>query len=219
MQNVLVVRKDPIWVKIADFDISKRAVEGETQLRSRVGTEGYMAPETLGFIEDENQSSSYTNAVDIWSLGCLVYYVLTGKAPFQNSVSLRDYAWEAMEFPEKDLIQKRVSGSGREFIRKMLASEPKDRPVASTGLVQKWAITAFEEPGLDSNEEIRDESSTEPGTTESSTYANQTDSARTTSPGPSLPTVQTLPLDNTEDDEDVVSFKGKPFPQYQKLTR
>ncbi|PKY00610.1 kinase-like protein, partial [Aspergillus campestris IBT 28561] len=202
-QNVLVVCKDPIWVKIADFDISKRALEGETQLRSRVGTEGYMAPETLGFIDDGNQSSSYTNAVDIWSLGCLVYYALTGNAPFQNSVSLRDYAWEAMEFPEKDLIQKRVSRSGREFIKKMLALEPKDRPVASAGLIQEWAITSFEEPGLDSNEEIRDENPTESGTTESSISTNQTDSTRTTSPGPSLPTVQTIPLDNTEDDEDV----------------
>ena len=168
-----------------------------------------MAPETLGFLDDGNQSSSYTNAVDIWSLGCLVYYILTGNTPFQNSVSLRDYAWEAIEFPERNLIQKRVSGSGRDFIRKMLASEPKERPVASTGLIQEWVITAFEEPGLVSSEETRYENPTE-GTAESSTFTNQTDSTRATLPGPNLPIVQTLPLDNTKDDEDVVFITDSP---------
>ena len=207
MQNVLVVRKDPIWVKIADFDISKRALEGETQLRSRVGTEGYMAPETLGFIDDGNQSSSYTNAVDTWSLGCLVYYTLTGKPPFQNSVSLRDYAWEAMEFPEEALIQKRVSRSGREFIKNMLASEPQDRPVASTGLIQEWVIISFEEPGSHSSEETQDEYPTEPDTAEFSTSADATDSTRTTSPGPGLPQAQALPPESTDDDGEVVCIE------------
>lgn len=200
----MVVRKDPIWVKIADFDISKRALEGETQLRSRVGTEGYMAPETLGFIDDGSQSSSYTNAVDIWSLGCLVYYTLAGKPPFENSVSLRDYAWEALEFPEQPLIQKRVGGSGREFIKKMLASEPQNRPVASTDLIKEWVITAFEEPGVHSSEATQDACLTELDTAESSTSTNPTNSTRATSPGPILPVIQSLPLENTDDDEDVV---------------
>ena len=44
-QNVLVAEKDPVHVKLADFGISKQT-EG-TELKTQVGTFGYMAPEVL----------------------------------------------------------------------------------------------------------------------------------------------------------------------------
>jgi serine/threonine protein kinase len=57
-------------VKIADFGISKLSPKDITQPRTKAGTDGYMAPECFG-INNQTTKSSYTHAVDIWSLGCL----------------------------------------------------------------------------------------------------------------------------------------------------
>jgi serine/threonine protein kinase len=68
------------WVKIADFGISKRAVEGLTGLHTLTGTQGFTAPEVLGYgpINDP-PDILYTNAVDIWSTGVIALLVLTGE--------------------------------------------------------------------------------------------------------------------------------------------
>lgn len=74
LQNVLVACKEPIWVKITDFGISKD--EKETLLQTSCGTPGYLAPELV------MRRDCYTNAVDIWALGCLLYQILTSELPF-----------------------------------------------------------------------------------------------------------------------------------------
>lgn len=135
-----MVRKDPIWVKTSDFGISKRVLDGETELRTRAGTEGYVAPEIFGLLDDQREDSSYTSAVDIWSLGCLLYYILTKSPPFPTYGSLRDYCWAPSKFPEEPLIARNVGASGRQFIKDFLALEPADRPKASVGLVSRWVI-------------------------------------------------------------------------------
>lgn len=135
------MQKDPIWVKIGDFGISKLALEDKTELRTRAGTEGYMAPEVLGLLDDEREDSSYSCAVDIWSLGCFVHYSLTKTAPFATYVSLRDFCWGLSTFPESLLVEQGVSWSGREFIKELMALQPYERPLASKGFISNWVIT------------------------------------------------------------------------------
>ena len=55
-QNVLVVHTGPDywWVKIADFGISKRVIDGHTALRTQMGTPAFQAPEILGFVLPNN---------------------------------------------------------------------------------------------------------------------------------------------------------------------
>ena len=132
--------KDPIWVKIGDFGISKRVEEGETDLRTRAGTDGYIAPEVLALFDDAKEDSIYTSAVDMWSLGCLLHYALTKKTPFLTHMSLRDYCRGKSEFPEASLIEQKVSSSGRQFIKNLVALQPCDRPKASTSLMSNWVI-------------------------------------------------------------------------------
>lgn len=67
-------------VKITDFGSSKLVVDG-TALRSEVGTQSYMAPEIIGLLGDHQV---YSNAVDMWSLGCLVYAIVTGETLFPH---------------------------------------------------------------------------------------------------------------------------------------
>src|SRR5436190_18197749 len=96
MQNIFVVEKPASelrrWVKIGDFGVSKRITNNETGLRTIVGTPHFQAPEITGYVEEE--SSGYSNAVDMWSLGCVIYILLARQVPFPNFPSLKKFAKE-----------------------------------------------------------------------------------------------------------------------------
>lgn len=92
--NIIVMKKASInepkdgarpEVKIIDFNIAKffsfedMVVGGGKflfRMHTETGTVNYRAPEII------NQGSPYTEAVDIWSLGCLLYRMVEGKDPF-----------------------------------------------------------------------------------------------------------------------------------------
>ena len=49
----------------------------------RLGTLSYMAPELL----TPDRKSSYNSSVDMWALGCLTYFLLTGETPFKGKTN------------------------------------------------------------------------------------------------------------------------------------
>ena len=48
-----------------------------------VGSPYYMAPEVLQRDNQEAQGVGYNEKADIWSVGCIVYELITGKVPFE----------------------------------------------------------------------------------------------------------------------------------------
>ncbi|XRM44640.1 hypothetical protein ABZX51_007759 [Aspergillus tubingensis] len=139
-ENVLVFQKTPMKVKITDFGVSKRALEGQTEHRTACGTMGFMAPEVLHLVDDTKEDSTFTSAVDIWSLGCLLYYILTKQTPFSKYELLRDYAKGRTAFPDGHLKEYHVSRQGRKFIERLLDPLPEARPSASVDLTNDWTI-------------------------------------------------------------------------------
>lgn len=135
IQNILVVSVSPIVVKITDFGISKHFGEN-TELQTMVGTSGYAAPEIWGHISSD--TSVYTSAVDIWSLGCLIYAVIVGKPPFRDPRDLRDYVQSRIRFPRKELIGKGTSLTAIRFISDLMRIWPDDRLTAEQALDSKW---------------------------------------------------------------------------------
>ena len=72
-------------VKIVDFGIAKLlGVTGPTQTGTTLGTVAYMSPEQVAGDEADQQS-------DVWSLGAVLYEMLTGKQPFTG-----DNHWAVM---------------------------------------------------------------------------------------------------------------------------
>lgn len=63
-----------IWLKLIDFDISTEQKKWNHSVTTVMGTTPYAAPEILDFRHP-------TNRVDIYSLGCILYYMLTGQSP------------------------------------------------------------------------------------------------------------------------------------------
>ena len=92
-QNILVSKdtRGKIDCKICDFGVSVRLTSPDEKLHVGVGTPGYMAPEIY-------KHKPYRMTVDIWSLGILLYHIVTGSMPF--------YSTDRQEIKEKVLNDK-----------------------------------------------------------------------------------------------------------------
>ena len=126
-------------MKLADFGISKKAVENITALRTRVYTLNYAAPEVLGFAHsDDIDSDSYTNAVDIWSLGVIVFLIFSGELPFPSPAHLGRYINGRYSFPSEKLLANNIDSHGCKAIEVMLAPSAHARPRAEECLQDSW---------------------------------------------------------------------------------
>ncbi|CAG9319031.1 unnamed protein product [Blepharisma stoltei] len=72
-ENILIDAEG--YAKITDFGLSKENISGNTGANSFCGTPEYLAPEVL-------RKVGHGKAVDWWSLGALIYEMLTGLPPF-----------------------------------------------------------------------------------------------------------------------------------------
>ncbi|KXJ90519.1 kinase-like domain-containing protein [Microdochium bolleyi] len=137
--NIMVVDPSPEWyIKIADFGISKRRREDVSTLNTMGrGTEGYAAPEVLG-LGHAHENASYTFLVDMWSLGAVVYKLLTRQAAFQNLKKLYKYAEGDSEFPFGPLDAVKASPLASDFILALMSPRPEARPAAASAKLHHW---------------------------------------------------------------------------------
>ena len=68
---------------MADFGLSSLLPSMPDKSPEKNNSRYYMAPELISSHEE-----NYNEKVDIWSLGCLVYYVLSGKHAFSEDESI-----------------------------------------------------------------------------------------------------------------------------------
>lgn len=79
-ENILLTDKD-LHVKLADFGLAK--IIGEESFTTTLcGTPSYVAPEIL----ESSNHRRYTRAVDVWSLGVVLYICLCGFPPFSDEL-------------------------------------------------------------------------------------------------------------------------------------
>ena len=143
--NIFVVDTSPWWVKIGDFGISKRIRSGNTRFQTMIGTRDFVAPEVLNLVsevDDEDtgdDEDEYTVAVDMWSLGCVIFQLLTLETPFANRKKLGSYCRSQLErFPLIPLEQAAVSVAATEAIRGLLQPIPSHRTTADAALRCEW---------------------------------------------------------------------------------
>ncbi|XP_039090371.1 serine/threonine-protein kinase/endoribonuclease IRE2 isoform X2 [Hyaena hyaena] len=117
-------------VVLSDFGLCKKLPAGRCSfsLRSGIpGTEGWMAPELLQLLPQD----SPTSAVDIFSAGCVFYYVLSGGShPFGESLYRQANilaAAPSLAHLEEETHDKVVA---RNLVEAMLSPLPQARPSA-----------------------------------------------------------------------------------------
>jgi protein-serine/threonine kinase len=74
-ENVLIDRDG--YVKVTDFGLSKQNIIDNHSANSFCGTPEYLAPEIV-------EKTGHGKAVDWWSLGAIIYEMLTGLPPFYS---------------------------------------------------------------------------------------------------------------------------------------
>jgi serine/threonine protein kinase len=94
----------------------------------------------LKYVEVESSGASYTDAVDLWAVGCILYRLLTGTVPFPPGRSLIRYCDDESLFPATALHQCGTSKSGEVFIRALLAVSWSERPSAPEALEHEWIV-------------------------------------------------------------------------------
>ena len=104
-------------IKLTDFGLSKMFTKTKEKAFTICGTPQYLAPEILS---DEG----YDNSVDWWSLGCVMYEMLVGRAPFR--IPKGSYL-SADLYKKKISIPEFVNNDAKDLISKLLIPNPKNR--------------------------------------------------------------------------------------------
>jgi serine/threonine protein kinase len=95
-----------------------------------------MAPELFHYVQElDSETSEYTNAVDLWSVGCIIHRVLTGAVPFPSLLSLRNYCKDPSKVP---LNMPPTMEEARKFVQELLMPHPAKRPAAGAALKSNW---------------------------------------------------------------------------------
>ncbi|AOR30898.1 serine/threonine protein kinase [Streptomyces fodineus] len=114
-------------VKITDFGIARFAEEAASSLTATgkiIGTADYLAPErALG--------RPAQPASDVYSLGCVLYELLTGRPPFSGATSLAVVQQHVSATPAPpDRLRPGIPQPLSDYVLHMLAKDPAHRPTA-----------------------------------------------------------------------------------------
>ena len=117
------------FVKVLDFGLVKpiadRSLEQTlaTQAGLVVGTPGYMAPEMV-------LSDTVDGRADLYALGCVAYYLLTGQQVFDGDTPMKVMAKHLQEppIPPSQRAPNGVPPRLEQVILACLAKKPEDRP-------------------------------------------------------------------------------------------
>lgn len=157
-QNVLVDEEPALRVRIADLGLARAANLPAQLYTTEVTTLWYRAPEVLLGCQ------TYTDAIDVWSVGCIVGELVRG-APLFPAADARDALQrqvEALGFPAdwpgapalphwpliaalRDwapaplcMLLPELDAAGLDFVAALLAMDPARRPSAAAALQHPW---------------------------------------------------------------------------------
>ena len=119
---------------LCDFGFARIKSSSMQRVSTICGSPLYMAPELL-------EEKSYTEIVDIWAIGMILYEMIYGEHPYNECKDLDDLR----EFSKKDIIippknnrNKEVSDDCIDLMKRMLNKEEKDRITLSNLFKHPW---------------------------------------------------------------------------------
>ncbi|RKP39748.1 kinase-like domain-containing protein, partial [Dimargaris cristalligena] len=133
-ENIMMA-EDNSLVKLTDFGLAKHLNEN-TFVATMCGTPNYLAPEIIAPLDG---SPKYNKLVDMWSLGVILYHMLTGQLPFegQNQQELYRQITSGI-YNGSDPQYRRLSPEARGLIAEMLKVQPRERLPIDQALIQPW---------------------------------------------------------------------------------
>jgi len=134
---IYVSEKDNSAIKITDFGLAKYHSKehrsgGKAAMNTACGTPGYVAPEVLNGV-------AYDAAVDMWSVGVILYILLCGFPPFYHEVTTSLYKLireGTYDFPSPYWDD--ISAEAKDVISGLLKVSPKERLTPDKVLSHPW---------------------------------------------------------------------------------
>ncbi|KAF4983480.1 hypothetical protein FZEAL_1103 [Fusarium zealandicum] len=155
--NILINSLNPIDLKLTDFGLSKMVDSEQTFLRTFCGTLLYCAPEVYTEYAEYDEhgvrsrgkkmrripGQRYSHAVDIWSLGGVLFYTLTGSPPYpvKSGISYSELLHKIMttRLNIAPLQMNDVSEQSIDFLCRMLQRRPENRATVIELESHPWA--------------------------------------------------------------------------------
>lgn len=181
-ENILCESPEKVSpVKICDFDLGSGVKLNSActpittpELTTPCGSAEYMAPEVVEVFTEE--ATFYDKRCDLWSLGVILYIMLSGYPPFVGNCGT-DCGWDRgevcrvcqnklfesiqegkYEFPDKDWSH--ISSEAKDLISKLLVRDAKERLSAAQVLEHSWVQGQAPERGIPTPQVLQRNSST-----------------------------------------------------------
>jgi len=140
LENFIFENKKPNSpLKLIDFGLSHCAnPDGILRMKSVVGTPYYIAPEVLK-ADIKRGGKTYNEQCDVWSLGVLLYMLLTGSPPFSGRTDSE--IMKAVLRGGLDLDRSpwpSISADAKDIVRKCLTEDPAKRIRAAELMTHPW---------------------------------------------------------------------------------
>ena len=131
-QNILIRSKDNILDLVySDFGLADFYNKDGKYQTKYCGTPGFMAPEMIN-------NEPYDYKVDVYSLGVLLYLIITGLYPYESESTEEDIKNLSTNNIEKSLRDNNFSNEGIDFIKQCLAIDPNKRLSSKEALRHIW---------------------------------------------------------------------------------
>ncbi|KAG2284645.1 hypothetical protein Bca52824_055865 [Brassica carinata] len=134
--NLLVVLSSLLtsaWLNI--IQMLTKQLTGQRADLSLKGSPYWMAPELMQAVMQRDCNPDLAFAVDIWSLGCTIIEMFTGKPPwceFEGAAAMFKVMRDSPPVPET------MSAEGKDFLRLCFQRNPAERPTASMLLEHRF---------------------------------------------------------------------------------
>ena len=131
-KNLLLMSDDnDSYIKLADFGFAARVHE-PCSLTKQCGTPFFVSPEIL-------MRKGYDQQSDMWSVGCIVYLLLSGNLPFMGRSQkelFRKIVAGKYDFDDEEWGN--VSEQAKDLVSKLLVLDPNKRITAAEAVRHEW---------------------------------------------------------------------------------